>query len=80
MLSINAVKGFEIGSGFSAASMKGSEHNDIFDDNGKPRQLFRWNTRWYFNGMPIVFRVGFACCHHNEKSRFDRQGRQQSCD
>lgn len=34
MFSINAVKGFEIGSGFSAASMKGSEHNDpfIFDD------------------------------------------------
>ncbi len=30
MLSINAVKGFEIGSGFSAISMKGSEHNDEF--------------------------------------------------
>jgi len=34
MLSINAVKGFEIGSGFSAASMKGSEHNDLFVKNG----------------------------------------------
>jgi chorismate synthase len=30
MLSINAVKGFEIGSGFAAARMKGSEHNDLF--------------------------------------------------
>jgi chorismate synthase len=30
MLSINAVKGFEFGSGFAAASMKGSEHNDPF--------------------------------------------------
>ncbi|MEN8927698.1 MAG: chorismate synthase [Flavobacteriales bacterium] len=30
MLSINAVKGFEYGSGFSGARMKGSEHNDIF--------------------------------------------------
>jgi chorismate synthase len=30
MLSINAVKGFEIGSGFGAVSMKGSEHNDKF--------------------------------------------------
>ncbi len=32
MLSINAVKGFEIGSGFSAADMKGSGHNDIFEE------------------------------------------------
>ncbi len=30
MLSINAVKGFEIGSGFAAARMKGSQHNDLF--------------------------------------------------
>lgn len=30
MLSINAVKGFEIGSGFAAVRMKGSEHNDLF--------------------------------------------------
>ena len=30
MLSINASKGFEIGSGFNAATMKGSEHNDKY--------------------------------------------------
>jgi chorismate synthase len=30
MLSIQTCKGFEIGSGFSSASMKGSEHNDAF--------------------------------------------------
>ncbi len=30
MLGINAVKGFETGSGFQAAAMKGSEHNDAF--------------------------------------------------
>jgi chorismate synthase len=30
ILSINAVKGFEIGSGFAAASMRGSAHNDEF--------------------------------------------------
>jgi chorismate synthase len=29
MLSINACKGFEIGKGFAAAKMKGSEYNDI---------------------------------------------------
>src|ERR1700755_1555496 len=30
MLSINAVHGFEFGSGFAGAEMRGSEHNDIF--------------------------------------------------
>lgn len=30
MMSINAVKGFDYGSGFAAASMKGSEHNDVY--------------------------------------------------
>jgi chorismate synthase len=30
MLSINAVKGVEFGSGFEGAAMKGSEHNDAF--------------------------------------------------
>ena len=34
MLSINAVKGFEYGSGFKGASMKGSEHNDRFVNEG----------------------------------------------
>ena len=31
MMSINAVKGFEIGSGFEAARMQGSSHNDLFE-------------------------------------------------
>ncbi|HOI31317.1 MAG: chorismate synthase [Bacteroidales bacterium] len=36
MLSINAVKGFEYGSGFKAASMKGKDHNDVFvQEEGK---------------------------------------------
>lgn len=34
MLGINAVKGFEYGEGFNAASMSGSEHNDIFVSDG----------------------------------------------
>lgn len=33
MLTINAVKGFEIGSGFEGVKMKGSEHNDIFSSS-----------------------------------------------
>jgi chorismate synthase len=36
MMSLPASKGFEIGSGFKAAEMKGSEHNDVFiEQNGK---------------------------------------------
>ena len=35
MLSINAVKGFEFGSGFNGTKMYGSEHNDQFDSEGK---------------------------------------------
>ncbi len=35
MLSINATKGFEIGSGFAGARMKGSEHNDLFKTENK---------------------------------------------
>lgn len=36
MLSINAVKGFEYGSGFEGTKLQGSEHNDKFiNDNGK---------------------------------------------
>ena len=31
MMSVNAVKGVEIGSGFRAAGMRGSEHNDPFE-------------------------------------------------
>ena len=34
MLGINAVKGFEYGSGFEGTKMKGSEHNDEFVNNG----------------------------------------------
>src|SRR6187402_3992847 len=34
MLSVNAVKGFEFGSGFCGAKMKGSEHNDLYNSDG----------------------------------------------
>lgn len=34
VMSINAVKGFEIGSGFSGSIMYGSEHNDSFETDG----------------------------------------------
>ncbi|PVH26539.1 chorismate synthase [Sphingobacterium corticibacter] len=64
MLSINAVHGFEYGSGFAGSEMLGSEHNDIFiAEEGKATR-----TKTNFsggiqgglsNGMDITFRTAF---------------------
>ena len=63
MMGINAVKGFEIGSGFSAAAMKGSEHNDAFVQSDGKTQTTSNNSGGIqggiSNGMDIVFRVAF---------------------
>jgi chorismate synthase len=60
MLSINAVKGFEIGSGFAAISMRGSEHNDLFTTDGKTTSNYSGGIQGGIsNGMPIDFRVAF---------------------
>ncbi|MGV3610728.1 MAG: chorismate synthase [Fluviicola sp.] len=60
MLSINAVKGFEIGSGFDAVSMRGSQHNDLFTTDGKTSTNHSGGIQGGIsNGMPISFRVAF---------------------
>ncbi|MBK9257736.1 MAG: chorismate synthase [Saprospiraceae bacterium] len=63
MLSINAVKGFEYGSGFKCVSMKGSEHNDVFkNENGKIITTTNHSggiQGGISNGMPIYFNVAF---------------------
>ena len=60
MLSINAVKGFEIGSGFNSVKMRGSEHNDLFTTNGKTKTNHSGGIQGGIsNGMPIDFRVAF---------------------
>ncbi len=64
MLSLPATKGFEIGSGFAAARMKGSEHNDAFDvdENGKVTTStnFAGGTLGGIStGLPLTFRVAF---------------------
>ena len=41
MLSINAVKGFEYGSGFSGTKITGSEHNDLFNEDGTTKLITR---------------------------------------
>jgi len=60
MLSINAVKGFEYGSGFCGARMKGSEHNDLFNPDGTTTTNLSGGIQGGIsNGMDIYFRVAF---------------------
>lgn len=60
MLSINAVKGFEYGSGFHGASMLGSEHNDLFNKDGSTKTNLSGGIQGGIsNGMDIYFRVAF---------------------
>jgi len=60
MLSINAVKGFEFGSGFCGAKMKGSEHNDAFNSDGSTKSNLSGGIQGGIsNGMDIYFRVAF---------------------
>lgn len=63
MLSINAAKGFEYGSGFAGVTMRGSEHNDIFE---KTATGVETTTNYsggiqggISNGMDIYFKVAF---------------------
>lgn len=65
MLSINAAKGFEYGSGFEGVKMLGSQHNDLFQSTANSQQP---TTATNFsggiqggisNGMDIYFRVAF---------------------
>ena len=82
MLSINAVHGFEYGSGFAGSEMKGSEHNDIFHvaEGGNPISTstnFSGGIQGGIsNGMDITFRVAFkpvATIMHNQQT-VDKSG------
>ena len=60
MLSINAVKGFEYGSGFCGAKMKGSEHNDLYNPDGTTKTNLSGGIQGGIsNCMDIYFRVAF---------------------
>lgn len=60
MLSINAVKGFEYGSGFRGVEMKGSEHNDQFNTDGTTKTNHSGGIQGgVSNGMDIYFNVAF---------------------
>lgn len=60
MLSLPAVKGFEIGSGFKGTQLKGSEHNDVFLPDGSTVSNNSGGVQGGIsNGMDIYFKVAF---------------------
>jgi chorismate synthase len=64
MLSINAVHGFEYGSGFEGSQRLGSEHNDVFEKNKDEVVSTKTNFSGGIqggisNGMDIYFNVAF---------------------
>ena len=60
MLSINAVKGFEYGSGFAGTKMRGSDHNDIINSDGTTKTNNSGGIQGGIsNGMDIFFNVAF---------------------
>ncbi|MGF1483619.1 MAG: chorismate synthase [Opitutales bacterium] len=63
MLSLPATKGFEVGSGFAGSAMRGSEHNDVFENR---EGMVRTATNrsggvqgGISNGEELYFRVAF---------------------
>ncbi len=79
MLSINAVHGFEYGSGFDGTELRGSEHNDSPVPNPTPEAKGFITTTNHAggilggisNGMNITFKVGFkpvATIMHNQQT------------
>ncbi|MES2345091.1 MAG: chorismate synthase [Chlamydiota bacterium] len=63
MMSLPAAKGFELGSGFGAVTMPGSEHNDLFiEKNGKIQTETNYaggTLGGITTGMPLIGRVAF---------------------
>ncbi len=83
MLSINACKGFESGSGFAGSYERGSIHNDAFyrDEDGAIRTKTNRSggiQGGISNGMPVTFRVAFkptATIQH-EQQTVNREGQE----
>lgn len=76
MMSINAVKGFDIGSGFEGVSMRGSTHNDEFYTDKKGNIKTKTNNAGgtlggISNGEDIYFRVAIkpvSTIHKKQKT------------
>lgn len=82
ILSINAVKGFEIGSGIEGTRRRGSEQNDVFTKSERGISTKSNNSGGIqggiSNGMPIYFRAAFkpVATVMRDQESVDRHGRQ----
>jgi len=80
MLSINAVKGFEYGSGFKGTQLRGSEHNDEFyNEGGKIKTKTNHSggvQGGISNGEDIYFNVAFkpVATIMKDQSSVDKKG------
>lgn len=95
MMSINAAKGFEYGSGFEGVKMRGSQHNDLFytDEHGRVRTRTNYSggiQGGISNGEAIYFRVAFkpvatlmrpqeSINEQGEKTIIEGKGRHDPC-
>ncbi|MCK8520290.1 chorismate synthase [Aquimarina sp. D1M17] len=78
MLSINAVKGFEYGSGFDGATRKGSEHNDLFNTDGTTKTNLSGGIQGGIsNGMDVYFNVAFkpVATIMQDQETIDKEGK-----
>ena len=81
MLSINAVKGFEYGSGFAGVKMKGSEHNDQYEADESTKTNFSGGIQGGIsNGMDIYFNVAFkpVATIMKDQKTIDSRGKETS--
>jgi chorismate synthase len=82
MLSINAVKGFEYGSGFDGTTLRGSQHNDEFyNDEGRIRTKTNFSggiQGGISNGEDIYFNVAFkpVATIMQDQSTVDKYGKE----
>jgi chorismate synthase len=95
MVSINAVKGFDIGSGFAGVGMRGSQHNDEFyiSEKGKVRTRTNYaggTLGGISSGETIYFRVAFkpvstimkpqrTVNKHDQEVPLEAKGRHDPC-
>lgn len=84
MMGIHATRGFEIGSGFASARMRGSQHNDAFETK-EGKVVTQTNHSGGIqggisNGMDIVFRVAFkpVASISKEQKTVNRDGEEVS--
>ncbi len=77
MMSINAVKGFQYGSGFDGAQMLGSQHNDLYTTDGSTKTNYSGGIQGGIsNGMDIYFDVAFkpVATLMSKQSTIDKDG------